>query len=140
MIVLDTNVISELLLPAPEPSVVDWLAEQPSVAIFTTAVTEAEILYGLRLLPDGRRRRELEAAVLPIFAQDLAGRVLPFDRDAADIYASIATDRRRIGRPISQFDAQIAAIALSRGAVLATRNVTDFEDVGLSIINPWEIL
>lgn len=140
MIVLDTNVISELLLPVPESSVVDWLAEQPSVAIFTTAVTEAEILYGLRLLPDGRRRRELEAAVLPIFAQDLAGRVLPFDRDAADIYASIATDRRRIGRPISQFDAQIAAIALSRGAVLATRNVTDFEDVGLSIINPWEIL
>ncbi|WP_412178890.1 type II toxin-antitoxin system VapC family toxin [Rhizobium sp. TRM96647] len=132
------HVISELLLPVPEPSVVDWPAEQPA-AIFTTAVTEAEILYGLRLLPDGRRRRDLEAAILPIFAQDLAGRVLPFDCDAADFYGSIATDRRRIGRPISQFDAQIAAIALSRGGVLATRNVVDFEEVGLSIINPWEV-
>lgn len=139
MIVLDTNVISELLLPVPEPSVVDWLGEQPPSAIFTTAVTEAEILYGLRLLPDGRRRRDLEAAILPIFAQDFAGRVLPFDRDAADFYGLIATDRRRIGRPISQFDAQIAAIALSRGAVLATRNTVEFEGVGLSIINPWEI-
>lgn len=138
MIVLDTNIISELLLPVPEPSVVDWLADQPAAAVFTTAVTEAEILYGLRLLPDGRRRRDLEAAILPIFAQDLAGRVLPFDRDAADVYGVIATDRRRNGRPISQFDAQIAAIALSRGAALATRNVADFEGVGLSIINPWK--
>lgn len=137
MIVLDTNVISELLLPRPTPSVVDWLAEQHAGAIFTTAITEAEILYGIRLLPDGRRRRDLEAAILPIFSEDLAGRVLPFDREAADVYGAIATDRRKIGRPISQFDAQIAAITLSRGAALATRNVYDFESLGLSIINPW---
>jgi len=137
MIVLDTNIISELLLPAPEPVVVHWLAQQPSAAIFTTTITEAEILYGVRLLPDGRRRRDLEAAILPIFAQDLAGRVLPFDREAADIYSVIATERRRAGRPISQFDAQIASIALSRGASLATRNVSDFEGVGLTIVNPW---
>lgn len=138
MIILDTNVISELLVGSPEPLVVDWLAEKHPASIFTTTVTEAEILYGLRLLPEGRRRRDLEAAIVPIFAQDLAGRVLPFDRDAADVYGSIATERRKSGRPISQFDAQIAAIALSRGAALATRNVVDFEGVGLSVINPWE--
>ena len=137
MIVLDTNILSELLLPAPEPAVVDWLTEQPSAAVFTTTITEAEILYGLRLLPDGRRRRDLEAAILPIFAQDLAGRVLPFDREAADVYGLIAIERRKAGRPISQFDAQIASIALSRGAALATRNVSDFEGVGLVIVNPW---
>ena len=105
MIVLDTYIISELLSPLPQPAVVDWLADQSPAAIFTTTVTEAEILYGLRLLPDGRRRRELEAAILPIFTQDLAGRVLPFDREAADVYGSIATERRKAGRPISQFDA-----------------------------------
>lgn len=105
--------------------------------MFTTTVTEAEILYGLRLLPDGRRRRELEAAILPIFSEDFSGRVLPFDRDAADFYATIATGRRKAGRPISQFDAQIAAIALSRGASLATRNIPDFEEIGLHLINPW---
>ncbi len=138
MIVLDTNIISELLLPVPQPAVVDWLADQSPAAIFTTTVTEAEILYGLRLLPDGRRRRELEAAILPIFTQDLAGRVLPFDREAADVYGSIATERRKAGRPISQFDAQIASITISRGAALATRNVADFEGVGLVIINPWQ--
>lgn len=137
MIVLDTNIISELLLPAPEPAVVDWLAGQPPAAIFTTTVTEAEILYGLRLLPDGSRRRDLEAAILPIFSQDLAGRVLPFDREAAGVYGSIAADRRKSGRPISQFAAQIAAITLSRGAALATRNVSEFEGVGLAVINPW---
>ncbi len=138
MIVLDTNIISELLLPVPQPAVVDWLADQSPAAIFTTTVTEAEILYGLRLLPDGPRRRELEAAILPIFTQDLAGRVLPFDREAADVYGSIATERRKAGRPISQFDAQIASITVSRGAALATRNVADFEGVGLVIINPWQ--
>jgi len=138
MIVLDTYIISELLSPLPQPAVVDWLADQSPAAIFTTTVTEAEILYGLRLLPDGRRRRELEAAILPIFTQDLAGRVLPFDREAADVYGSIATERRKAGRPISQFDAQIASITISRGAALATRNVADFEGVGLVIINPWQ--
>ncbi len=136
MIILDTNVLSELLLPSPNPVVVDWLAEQTPASVFTTSITEAEILYGLRLLPEGRRR-ELEAAILPIFREDLAGRVLSFDRDAADIYATIATARRTAGRPISQFDAQIAAITLSRGASLATRNEADFQEIGLEVINPW---
>ncbi|MBB3166225.1 type II toxin-antitoxin system VapC family toxin [Rhizobium laguerreae] len=136
MIVLDTNVISELLTPAPNVGVIEWLGAQHPLSVFTTAITEAEILYGLRLLPHGRRRSDLEAAVLPIFNEDMSGRVLPFDRDAADVYA-IITDRRKAGRPIRQFDAQIAAIAISRGASLATRNVSDFEGIGLQIINPW---
>ena len=138
MIILDTNVLSELLVPSPNTNVIDWLASQQPASIFTTAITEAEILFGLRLLPEGRRRRDLEAAILPIFTNDLSGRILPFDRDAADIYATIATVRRAAGRPISQFDAQIAAIALSRGASLATRNEVDFEGIGLEIINPWK--
>lgn len=137
MIILDTNVLSELLTSAPSKIVIEWLALQHPPSVFTTAVTEAEILYGLRLLPEGRRRRDLEAAISPIFDEDLSGRVLPFDRDAADLYATIATRRRSAGRPISEFDAQIAATALSRGASVATRNVSDFEGVGVSIINPW---
>lgn len=138
MIVLDTNVLSELLAPSPSPNVLAWLAAQPSAAVFTTAVTEAEILYGLALLPDGRRRQALEAAVRPIFSDDLAGRVLAFDREAAASYAVIAARRRALGRPISQFDAQIAAIAVSRGASIATRNVADFAETGAPVINPWE--
>lgn len=138
MIVLDTNVLSELLAPSPSPAVVAWVAAQPAAAVFTTAVTEAEILYGLALLPDGRRRQALETAVRPIFSEDLAGRVLAFDREAAASYAAIAARRRALGRPISQFDAQIAAIAVSRGASIATRNVADFAETGAPVINPWE--
>jgi predicted nucleic acid-binding protein len=139
MIILDTNVISELLTPVPNEAVLNWLATQHPSSIFTTAVTEAEIVYGLRLLPEGQRRRDLEAAIRPIFSEDIGGRVLPFDRDAADAYATIATDCRRAGRPLSQLDAQIAAITISRGASLATRNVPDFEGVGLKIVNPWKV-
>lgn len=138
MIILDTNVLSELLAPSPVPAVLAWLAAQPAPAVFTTAVTEAEILYGLALLPEGRRRQALEAAVRPIFAEDLAGRVLAFDSDAAKSYATIAAHRRAIGRPISQFDAQIAAIAASRGASVATRNIVGFAETGVAIVNPWD--
>jgi len=138
VIILDTNVLSELLTPAPSVTVEAWLAEQPPTSVFITTVTEAEILYGLRLLPDGRRRRDLEAAIVPILREDFAGRILPFDSEAADAYAKLAAERRKAGRPISQFDAQIAAIARSRGAALATRNVADFEGTGIAIINPWD--
>ena len=137
MIVLDTNVISELFLLRPSSAVESWVADQPTALLFTTTVTEAEILYGARLLPDGKRRRDLLAAIEPIFWEDFAGRVLPFDREAADAYATLAVERRQSGRPISQFDAQIAGIALSRGAAVATRNVADFEGIGLTIIDPW---
>jgi hypothetical protein len=138
VIVLDTNVLSELLTPVPSLPVETWLAEQHALSVFTTAITEAEILYGLRLMPEGRRRRDLEAAILPMFQEDFAGRILPFDSDAADAYASIVTRRRNAGRPISQFDAQIAAITASKGATLATRNVSDFLETGIEIINPWD--
>lgn len=137
MIILDTNVISELFAKEPSTTVVEWVRHLPVHSVFTTAVTEAEILYGLRLLPEGRRRQQLEDTIQPVFSQDLAGRVLPFDREAADIYARIAVARRKIGKPISQFDAQIAAIAISHGASLATRNVSDFEELPLNVINPW---
>jgi predicted nucleic acid-binding protein len=89
VIILDTNVLSELLTPTPSTVVIEWLSAQHPPSVFTTAVTEAEILYGLRLLPEGRRRRDLEAAISPIFDEDLSGRVLPFDRDAADLYATM---------------------------------------------------
>ena len=137
MIVLDTNVLSELLRPAPEPRVLTWLANQPRASLFTTAVTQGEILYGIRLLPDGQRRRKLAEAVLAIFNEDFAGRVLSFDGDAAGAYAEIGTSRRAAGRPISQFDAMIAAMTRSRGATLATRNAKDFEGCGIDVVNPW---
>lgn len=137
MIILDTNVLSELMRPAPEVRVVDWVARQPAASLFTTTVTEAEIRYGLGLLPDSRRKAALEVAVAGMFDEDLGGRILPFDRAAADAYAALAVARRRAGRPISQFDAQIAAICRSRDAVLATRNATDFTGCNIEIRNPW---
>lgn len=137
MIVLDTNVLSEVLRPVPEASVLAWLAAQPRAALFTTTVTRAELLYGVRLLPDGRRKIALMGAVQQIFAVDLAGQVLGFDDAAADTYAEIAAARKMTGVPISQFDAMIAATARSRGARLATRNVKDFVDCGVEVLNPW---
>ena len=139
MIVLDTNVLSEALRPIPEPSVLAWLAKQPRASLFTTAVTRGEILYGIRLLSDGKRRRGMWDAAMKIFDEDFADQVLSFDSDAADMYAEIAASRRTAGKPISQFDAMIVAMARSRGASLATRNVKDFEDCGVDVINPWTV-
>lgn len=137
MIVLDTNVISELLRPRPDPGVVDWIESLPPASVFTTTVTQSEILYGIAVLPSGQRRSDLETAVTGIFEQDMAGRVLPFDSAAAEQYARIAAERRSAGHPISQFDAQIAAITRSRGGRLATRNLRDFIDCGVELIDPW---
>jgi predicted nucleic acid-binding protein len=123
--------------PAPAASVVRWMAAQPVTSIYTTSITQAEILHGIMLLPAGRRRNTLETAAKALFDQDLGGRVLPFGSDAALPYARIAAARRRAGRPISQFDAQIAAIAHSAGASIATRNVADYFATGVEIINPW---
>jgi predicted nucleic acid-binding protein len=138
VIVLDTNVLSELLKPVPEPRVMAWLEARPRPSLFTTAITRGEILYGIRLLPDGQRRRGLWDAALAIFNEDFAGRVLSFDSDAADAYAEIGALRRAAGKPISQFDAMIAALASSRGASLATRNAKDFAGCGISVVDPWE--
>jgi toxin FitB len=137
MIVLDTNVLSEALRPKPSARVLDWMRSQPITALFTTTITEAELYYGLALLPKGKRRSSLESIVEPIFTQDLAGRVLPFDSSAAREYANIAASRRHAGRPISESDARIAAIVRSCRASLATRNVDDFSDCGLNVIDPW---
>ena len=137
MIILDTNVLSEALRPAPEPSVLDWLADQPRASLFTTAITRGEILYGIRLLSDGKRRQRLWDAADNIFYEYFAGQVLSFDSDAADMFADIAASRRIAGKPISQFDVMVAAMARSRGAILATRNVKDFDDCGIDVINPW---
>jgi toxin FitB len=137
MIVLDTNVLSEALRPVPEPSVLDWLKNQPRASLFITTVTRGEILYGIRLLADGKRRRGLWDAATKIFDADFADQVLNFDSEAADMYADIAALRRTAGKPISQFDAMIVAMARSRGASLATRKVKDFEDCGVDVINPW---
>jgi toxin FitB len=138
MIVLDTNVLSETWRPAPSPKVLAWMRSQPMSALFTTTITEAELFYGIALLPDSKRRRALEAAVSLIFAEDLAGRVLPFDSAAAREYATIAAARRHAGRPIAEADAQIAAIARSRGAAVATRNGEDFAGCGVTVVSPWE--
>jgi hypothetical protein len=137
MIVLDTNVLSETLRPKPAANVLDWIRAQPVAALFTTAITEAELLYGIALLGEGRRRTALNSAIQSIFAETLAGRVLPFDSAAAREYADIAASRRRSGRPISEPDARIAAIARSRGATVATRNVGDFAGCELTLIDPW---
>ena len=138
MIVLDTNVLSEVLRPEPESRVLAWLDEQPANSVFTTAITQGEILCGIRLLADGQRRRKLWDAANLIFDDDLAGRVLSFDTDAAGHYAEIGASRRAGGRPISQFDATVAAITRSHGATLATRNAKDFEGCGVEIVNPWD--
>jgi toxin FitB len=138
MIVLDTNVLSEAWRPAPSPAVMEWMRSQPVAALFTTTITEAELLYGIALLPEGKRRRSLEAVVALVFAEDLAGRVLSFDSAAAREYADIAAARRRAGRPIAEADARIAAIARSRGATVATRNVEDFASCGIELVSPWK--
>ena len=139
MIVLDTNVLSETLKPVPDVRVMAWLGAQPRAALFTTTVTRAEILYGLHLLPDGSRKGALSTAVDAIFVEDFAGRLLAFDSDAADAYARIAGARKSAGRPISQFDAMIAAWARSRGAALATRKVKDFTGCEIAVIDPWAL-
>lgn len=105
--------------------------------VFTTAVSRGEMLYGVQILPDGQRKALLRQEVLAIFATDMAGRVLPYDSDAADAHAEVAAMRRAQGRPIAQSDAMIAAIARSRGATLATRNVRDFEGCGIPLFDPW---
>jgi len=137
VIVLDTNVLSECLKPSPDEAVLAWMAAQPRATLFTTTIVEAEILYGVRLLPDGARKAALAPAVRAIFAEDLTGRVIPFDRDCADVFAEIAASRKAMGQPISQFDAMIAAATRSRGAMLATRNLRDFVHCDISLVDPW---
>jgi predicted nucleic acid-binding protein len=137
MIVLDTNVVSELMRPDRTESVARWFMGRAVTTLCTTAVTQAEILFGAQLLPKGKRRDGIEQAAGVLFDKGFEGRVLPFDSEAARAYARIVASPRRSGRPISQADAQIAAIARSLDFDLATRNVSDFEGCGIEVHDPW---
>jgi predicted nucleic acid-binding protein len=137
MIVLDTNVLSEVITLQPSAPVLAWILRESPSNLYTTSISEAELLYGVELMPKGRRRSALHAAVVKMLAEDFVDRILPFDSNAAEDYSRIAAARRAMGRPISEADARIAAIALSRGARLATRNTRDFERCGIKVVNPW---
>ena len=137
MVVLDTSVVSEMMLDSPHPRVLAWIDSRPARELFVTAVTEAEVRTGIAILPEGARRRDLADAAERTLGSLFAGRVLPFDSSAARSYAEIAAIRRAAGRPISQADCQIGAIARSRGMAVATRNVQDFSATGVEVVDPW---
>jgi len=137
MIILDTNVLSELMRPKPSARVVAWIAKQPAAELCTTSITEAEIFYGIALRNKGKRREGLLAAAEAMFTEDLGGRIFGFESDSARAFSTIAAHRRVLGRPINHADAQIAAIAQVRGAKLATRNFADFGNCGLDVVDPW---
>jgi len=138
MIILDTNVVSEMLRPVPAPRVEAWLAGRSGATVYFTAVGEAELRHGVAILPAGRRRTALAKAIDEMLDEDFRERVLPFDRAASRAYATIAAERRAAGRPISQFDCQVAAIARVHGAVVATRNARDYAGCGIAVIDPWQ--
>lgn len=137
MVVLDTNVVSELMRASPSLDVLEWLDSQRTRDLFVTSVTEAEVRAGVAILPEGARRRGLAAAAERAFGNLFAARVLPFDSSAARTYAEIFATRQAVGRPLSLADGQIAAIARSRGMAVVTRNVADFEGTGIEVVNPW---
>jgi predicted nucleic acid-binding protein len=137
VIVLDTNVLAELVRREPAEAVVRWLTGQRPASIFVTAITQAEMLSSVESVPSGKRRIQLAGAIGKIFTEEFAGRILPFDEEVAPVYARIVSDRRRAGRPISQLDAMIAAIARTRSASVATRNGASFAGCGIALVNPW---
>lgn len=137
MIVLDTNVLSELMRADPHPAVLQWVDARPAMEFYLTSITVAEVLYGLARMPEGRRRMELAAIASVMFEEDFSGRVLSFDQGSAVDYAVLVIERERRGRPISMADAQIAAICRRHDASLATRNGRDFEATGVVTIDPW---
>lgn len=138
MILLDTNVISELMRADPNSTVLTWFGAHDAASLFISAVTEAELRTGVAILPEGKRRDHLQSALEGMIVEDFPGRVLPFDSQAARAYADIAAGRRTAGRPIAEADCQIAAIAKAAGAPVATRNVKDFDGCGVEVINPWD--
>ena len=137
MIILDANVLSELMKVEPDTIVYAWIGSCDADSLFTTAVCQAEILSGIATMPDGRRRQIRANTARLIFEGQFQGRILPFDDNAALPYAEIIASRRRTGRPIKEFDAQIASIAVCRGMAVATRDSSGFENCGIEVINPW---
>jgi toxin FitB len=137
MIVLDTNVISALMRPKLHPEIIAWQDRQPHSSIWTTAISILEARSGIHLLPAGRRRDDLNAGLNALLAQAIAGRVLPFDLDAAEMSATIVAARVPVGRNIDTRDTEIAGIIMSRNATLATRNTRDFDDLDIALVNPW---
>ena len=137
-VLLDTNVLSELMRPQPSSMVLAWFAQQMDTEFYTSAMTQAELLLGVALLPGGKRRDAIAGAVEQMFDQDFVGRCLPFDELAAHEYAALVATRNKVGMPISTEDAQIAAIALRHGLALATRNTKDFRKISeLVLLDPW---
>ena len=137
MIILDTNVLSELLRPDLARQIERWLAAEDGAKVYFTTVGEAELRHGVAILPAGRRRKALATAIEGLLQEDFRDRILPFDRPAARAHAAITAERRAAGRPSSQFDCQIAAIARAREATVATRNTKDYEGCGIEFIDPW---
>lgn len=134
--VLDTNVVSELMRPEPAPQVADWVRRRDRRELRMTSITVAEIRYGIARLPSGRRKQTLLDAAGDVFRR-FPDQVLPIDQAAAEQYATIALARERAGRPIPGFDALIAAVCRSRNAGLATRNLADFDGIGIELVDPW---
>ncbi len=138
MILIDTNVISEIMRPAPDGVVVEWFNNQDSGALYVSSVTIGEIEYGLRILPDGRKRDALRERFAGFMAHAFATRVVPYDETAARVYGDLMGTRREMGRPLNVPDGQIAAIARTRGYALATRNIKDFRHCGTELIDPFK--
>jgi toxin FitB len=138
MTVLDTNVVSEMMRPVPAPLVLRWFSSQRSKDLHITAITMAEIFHGIQLLPPGKRREALRAGAEKMFGVVFTDHILAFEEKAAHEFSLIASSRRKQGKPVSEFDAQIAAIARAQGATLATRDTDDFEGCGVRLINPWQ--
>ena len=137
MIILDTNILGALMRASPDAAVIEWLDRQPVESVWITSITLFETRFGLALLPSGRRRQALESAFDHLLKEDLENRVLDFDSAAATAAASLAAARQKSGRRVDMRDTQIAGIALSRRATLATRNVRHFVDLNISIVDPW---
>jgi len=138
-VILDTNVLSELMNLQGSKVVRNWVLTKPRKSLYITSITKAEILYGIAILPDGKRKQALRQAAQAMFIEAFREQILPFDSEAAEPFAEITSMRRKNGKPISQADAQIAAICLANNAEIATRNIDDFADCQIKIVNPWDV-
>ncbi len=140
MVIVDTNIVAELMRPSPAQEVILWMNDQDASALFLTTISIGEIGYGLEILPQGRRRLQLEQGFERVIVEAFTGRILGFDEEAARHYGVVMGRRKEIGRPLSALDGQIASIARAKGFAVATRNVRDFVECGVDIINPFGLI